>query len=222
MLWSEHLYDFYFTLRPPRSLPNDVEWLYPQKQPEVKAVVKHFLDKYYADDQPRTLLFGINPGRYGAGVTGVNFTAPKQLSEELQIPHAFKMQSELSAEFIYKMINAYGGADRFYHKYFLSSVCPFGFIKNGKNINYYDDKELLEKIRPFLLKAMRFLLDANVNRDHCYSLGGEKNYKFLSSMNEKYNWFNKVVPLPHPRFIMQYKRKQLENYIKLYLEKLEN
>src|SRR5437868_878507 len=99
--WAEGLYRFYKKLDPPAVLPNGVEWLFPQQRKEVMAVVKSFLYKYYNDHQERTLFLGINPGRFGAGVTGVNFTAPKQLTQNLQLEHPFKMQSEISAEFIY-------------------------------------------------------------------------------------------------------------------------
>ena len=34
-------------------------------------VVESFLQKYYDDTRPRQLMFGINPGRHGAGITGV-------------------------------------------------------------------------------------------------------------------------------------------------------
>ncbi len=220
-MWSDHLYNFYLSLKPPAKLPNGVQWLYPQKDPSVQEVLRIFLHQYYNDDRPRHLLLGINPGRYGAGVTGVNFTAPKQLTENLHIPHAFKMQSELSAEFMYAMIDAYGGPEKFYGDHFISSVCPFGFVQNGKNINYYDDKELLVKVLPFITTSMQELLKGNFDRSRCWCIGGEKNYKHFSALNDRHQWFKEVVALPHPRFIMQYKRKQLADYIALYVEKLK-
>ena len=143
MNWATHLFSFYNTLEPPKNLPDQIEWLYPQKEPGVMKIVEQFLQRYYSDDKPRKIFLGINPGRFGAGVTGVNFTAPRQLKEFCGIDHPFKNQTELSAEFIYDMINAFGGPSRFYGEFFIGSVCPLGFIKNGKNINYYDDKELL-------------------------------------------------------------------------------
>src|SRR5215211_7808545 len=101
--WAEHLYRFYRDLKPPAELPNGVEWLYPQKDPQVQEVVGRFLNAYYRDTQPRKLMLGINPGRFGAGITGVNFTGPKQLTVHCGIEHAFGNSSELSAEFIYEI-----------------------------------------------------------------------------------------------------------------------
>jgi hypothetical protein len=216
--WAEHLLNLYSNLKPPKKLPNDIEWLYPQKDAAVMSLFEQFLHKYYDDDNPRRIFLGINPGRFGAGVTGVNFTAPKQLKEYCGIDHEFKKQSELSAEFIYDMITAYGGVEKFYSDFFIGSASPLGFIKHGKNINYYDDKELLATVEPFIIKNLKQLLDFNVDRKICFAIGGEKNFKYLNSLNSQFKWFEKIVPLPHPRFIMQYRRKQKQLFIQQYLQ----
>jgi hypothetical protein len=218
--WSDELYQFYAKLQPPPHLPNGIGWLYPQQSADVMALVQRFLFKFYSDKKERRLLLGINPGRFGAGVTGVNFTAPRQLKEDCGIDHSLKMQSELSAEFIYRMIHAYGGPELFYQHFFIGSVCPLGFVKGGKNINYYDDKELAATVEPFIIQSMEQLLRLNFSRKVCYCIGGEKNYKYLSRLNAAQGWFDTIVPLPHPRFILQYRRRQVDEYVKLYLEAL--
>ena len=38
---------------------------------------------------------------------------------------------------------------------------------------------------------------------------------------EKYNWFEKITGLPHPRFIMQYKLKFKQDYIENYIQVLQ-
>lgn len=219
--WAKHLYQFYTHFDPPRPLPNGIEWLFPQQQPAVRSVVKAFLDKYYNDKNERRLLLGINPGRFGAGVTGVNFTAARQLSEVLGIEHPFRMQSEISAEFIYDLIAAYGGADAFYGRHFIGSVCPLGFVQGGKNINYYDDKELLAVVEPFIIESIEAQLQLPVDRSLCAVIGGEKNFKYLGQLNTRFGWFEKLEPLPHPRFVMQYKRKEKETFIDQYLRVLD-
>lgn len=216
--WAEHLLNFYGNLKPPKHLPNNIDWLYPQKDPAVMNIFEQFLYKYYNDSKPRRILLGINPGRFGAGVTGVNFTAPKQLKEYCEIDHEFKKQTELSAEFIYEMIAAYGGVEKFYAHYFIGSVCPLGFIKQGKNINYYDDRELLKTAEPFIIKSLEQVLDFNVDTKIGFAIGGEKNFKYLSSLNDRFQWFEEILPLPHPRFIMQYRRKQKKQFIQQYLQ----
>lgn len=219
--WAEHLFEFYTSLRPSQKLPNGVLWLYPQQSEEVLQVVKRFLHKYFDDTNERQLFLGINPGRFGAGVTGVNFTAARQLTEECGLEHPFKKGSELSAEFIYAVINAFGGPQQFYRNFFIGSVCPLGFVKNGKNINYYDDKELQNAVEPFIIESIEKQLCFPVKRDRCLCIGGEKNYKYLSGLNNRYKWFGEVIPLPHPRFIMQYRRKEMQPFIQLYLDALK-
>jgi hypothetical protein len=216
--WDEQLISFYSNLKPPGKLPGNVEWLYPQKDPEVMTIVAAFLHKYYHDNNKRKLMLGINPGRFGAGVTGVNFTAPKQLESYCGIDHGFKKQTELSAEFVYEMITSYGGVSKFYGDFFIGSVCPLGFVQNGKNLNYYDDKLLLQAVEPFIIESLQAMVQLNIDRTICFSIGGEKNYKYIASLNKKFGWFEKIKALPHPRFIMQYRRKQKEQFIQQYLQ----
>ena len=220
--WAEQLYEFYSSIQPQQKLPNGIQWLYPQKGDEVMKVVKTFLQKYFNDNRKRKLILGINPGRFGAGITGVNFTAARQLTDECGIEHPFKNGSELSAEFIYAMINAYGGPGKFYSNFFIGSVCPLGFVKGGKNINYYDDKELQIAVTHFIVDSIEKQLSFPVDRTHCLCIGGEKNFKYLSGLNKKHKWFKTIVPLPHPRFIMQYRRKQMDDFIEIYLDALKN
>lgn len=186
-------------------------------------VVESFCKKFFTGNSKRRLLLGINPGRFGAGITGVNFTAPKQLLENCGIKHPFGSSSELSAEFIYEMIEAYGGPKAFYKDWFIGSVCPLGFITaSGVNMNYYDDKKLQAAVTPFIIEQIDQQLSLGFTRDHCICIGGEKNFKFLSSLNAAHKWFERITPLPHPRFIMQYRRKQKQDYIKEYLEALQS
>jgi hypothetical protein len=207
-------------MRPPSGLPAGIETLFPQKDHRVTEAVRAFFNKYFNDSRPRRLLLGINPGRFGAGITGINFTAPRQLKNDCGITHPFGESSELSAEFIYEMIGNYGGPEKFYGDYFISAVCPLGFIKNGININYYDEKSLQQAVAPFILEQLQKQLSFGFLTDHCICIGGEKNFKFLASLNKEHHFFETIIPLPHPRFILQYRRKQKEKYIQQYLEAL--
>lgn len=259
---SNKLIGFYLSIKPPLNLPPGIEILFPQKDKQVRELVKKFFEKYFNDDHPRHLLLGINPGRFGAGITGVNFTAPKQLKELCGIDHHLKLSSELSAEFIYDMIAGYGGVNKFYQDWFIGSVCPLGFVtspgssghplkkgiptpgsvkkkekvfipskgadaaallsreREGKNINYYDDKNLLKAVTPFIIDCINKQVAMGFDREKCICIGGEKNFKFLSGLNAEHKWFNQIIPLPHPRFILQYRRKQKDKYIHQYLTAL--
>ena len=220
MAFAEMIINFYRSLEPPR-LPKGIEILFPQENKEVMKVVETFFCKFYNDTKPRHLIFGINPGRFGAGTTGINFTAPKQLKEFCGIDHSFKSQTELSAEFIYESIQAYGGVKKFYANYFITSVSPLGFLKNGLNLNYYDDKKLQTVATPFIIDSIQKQISLGFKTDFCICIGGDKNLKFFSALNQEYEFFDEIVPLPHPRFIMQYRRKQKESYIQQYLLALQ-
>ena len=213
--------EFYSSLRPPSGLPGDVEVLYPQQHENVMKIVRTFFRKFYNDQNSRRLIFGINPGRFGAGTTGINFTAPKQLSSYCNIDHSFKPQTELSAEFIYEVIERYGGVSEFYSEYFITAVCPLGFVRNGKNMNYYDDKGLFSSVKSFIVENISRQL-AFSKIDRCICVGGEKNFSYFLALNEEFNFFKEIIPLPHPRFIMQYRRKQKERFIKEYLSVLKS
>ena len=218
---AQSIIKFYSSLEPPRNLPEGVEVLHPQADKQVQQVVKDFYTKYYSDDNPRQLLFGINPGRFGAGITGVNFTGPRQLTECCGLPHPFGTRSELSAEFIYTMITAYGGCERFYKQFFITSVSPLGYVKDGINVNYYDDADLAASLRPWIIKTIGDQVKFTRASKACICIGGERNYKYFNAINNEFNFFDRIIPLPHPRFIMQYKRKQLADYVDAYLKALE-
>ena len=220
--FAPQLLQFYKQLQPPVRLPTGVTVLYPQQNAAVINILEQFLMTFYNDSRSRRLMLGINPGRFGAGVTGVNFTGPRQLTHYCGIKHTLGNSSELSAEFIYEMIEQYGGAASFYSNWFIGAVCPLGFVKDGKNMNYYDDATLATAVTPFIIDTIHQQLSFNFKTDYCICIGGEKNFNFLSALNEKYHWFQNIIPVPHPRFIMQYRRKEKETYIRQYLAALKN
>ncbi|MGC4035472.1 MAG: DUF4918 family protein [Chitinophagaceae bacterium] len=221
-MFADNIISFYKSIQPPTKLPKGIGVLYPQKEKEVVTIVEKFYRKFYSDNNRRTLIFGINPGRFGAGITGINFTGPKQLKENCEIDHSLKMGSELSAEFIYEVIDKYGSVEKFYNDFFISAISPLGYVRDGINLNYYDDKKLQEAVTPFVVDCIEKQLQWNVNRDSSICIGGEKNYKYFMKLNEKYKWFGEIIPLPHPRFIMQYRRKTKGIYLSQYLHALSN
>ena len=217
---AQQLIHFYKQLTPP-LLPKGFGILHPQPDVKVMKAVSSFFKKFYSDNKPRKLMLGINPGRFGAGITGVNFTAPRQLKENCGIDHPWGNSSELSAEFIYEVITQYGGPAKFYGDYFIGAASPLGFIKDGKNINYYDDKKLQQVVTPFIIETIKLQLQMGFETSTCICIGGEKNYKFLSKLNDQHGFFQTVIPLPHPRFIMQYRRKRKQEYVEEWLNHLQ-
>ena len=166
------------------------------------------------------MILGINPGRFGSGLTGVPFTDPINLEKYCGIENKLPKKQEISSAFMYEMIHAFGGCDQFYQKYYFSSISPLGFIKDGKNLNYYDVKGLSNKLMDFIIASLKEQLSWGINREVVYCLGEGKNFEFLTELNNEHKFFTKMIPLSHPRFIMQYKRKKLQEYIDDYLMKL--
>jgi hypothetical protein len=180
-----------------------------------------FYHKYYSDEEERRIILGINPGRFGGGVTGVPFTDPMKLEVNCGLKNDFPKKTELSADFIYAMINAFGGPANFYSKYYINALSPLGFIKDGKNLNYYDIKELQIAVEPFIIKCITAQIDFGIDRRKAFCLGEGDNYRYLVALNKSKKFFEEIIPLPHPRFIMQYRRKKVEEFIDRYLTALK-
>lgn len=203
------------------NLPKGIAILNPYDAPEVQALMYSFYSKYYADDKIRKLIIGINPGRLGAGTTGIPFTDPVRLVKDCNIPCELKSY-EPSSSFVYQMIHAFGGVASFYNTFLISSVSPIGFIKEGKNFNYYDDPQVFKKLKPYIVHQMESLIQLPLDTDKIYCWGEGKNYKYISLLNKEFKWFKTIIPMAHPRYIMQYKQKQIEVYIDQYLEIFAN
>jgi len=59
-----------------------------------------------------------------------------------------------------------------------------------------------------------------VNKKVAFSMGQGKNFKYLKQLNDQHGFFDQILPLPHPRWVMQYKLKSKEVYIDEYVTKL--
>lgn len=219
---AEQIISFLFNLEFDHALPHDVKVMHPFKDSEVKDVCIRFYNKFYDDKQPRKMIIGINPGRFGGGITGIPFTDPVRLQTDCGIENIWPKKQELSSVFIYEMINAFGGVDAFYKQLYITAISPLGFTLNNKNLNYYDDRELQEDIKPFIISSMEKQLSFGMQTNRAYCLGEGKNFKYLQSLNKEMNWFKEIIPLAHPRFIMQYRLKRKDEYIKHYLLKLQH
>jgi len=218
--FSQHILDFLFNLSIPFKLPKGVGVLDVHQDKDIQAACKSFYQKFYHDSQPRHLLLGINPGRFGGGVTGIPFTDPIRLKLKCGIENNFEQQQELSSVFVYAVIDAFGGPEMFYKAFYISSISPLGFVKEGKNLNYYDDKLLKQRVEPFAIDCINRQLSWGLERDVCFCIGEGENYKYLQQLNNRHQWFKTIYALPHPRFVMQYKLKQKEEYIDRYLKTL--
>jgi hypothetical protein len=212
---GQRAYAFFSGLRAPR-VPAGIEVMNPYRQERVREYTRQFFDRYYSDNGQRLLILGINPGRFGAGVTGMAFTDPINLADRCGIANDLPRKPELSSVFIYKMIDMLGGPREFYSRFFLSALCPLGFTRAGKNLNYYDDPRLAKAVAPFIAESVRQHIEFSGRTDHVVILGRGQNLSSFRKLNDRYRWFASVHGLDHPRFIMQYRRRQLAGYLDNY------
>jgi len=164
----------------------------------------------------RVFVFGINPGRFGSGTTGVPFTDPVALENVCGIANKLVKRRETSSEFVYQFIERWGGPHVFYRDFFLTAISPIGFIRNGINYNYYDHLVLFREVRSFIVDTLAAQLTFGARRDVAIVLGSGKNQKIFGDLNREYGWFKEVYAVEHPRFIMQYRRRYLKRYLKKY------
>ena len=224
--FAEKVIHFNKTLSFKGPLPEGIRIMNPfREDKKVNAVAAVFYRKYYNDHAARHLILGINPGRFGGGITGIPFTDPKRLIEKCGIPFHGELKHEPSSAYIYEMIEAFGGAEKFYRQIYINSVCPLGFTSvkhSGKevNYNYYDSKELTAAVLPFITDSIRKQISFGIYTDTAFCFGTGKNEKFLQELNEEKKYFKKIIALEHPRFIMQYKSKQKQFYINKYVTSL--
>lgn len=214
--FAERVIEFYRRLRPPRLGDLDVDCLFPYRDPDVRACMESFYTKFFSDTRKRIFIIGINPGRFGAGTTAVPFTDPVTLERQCAVPNPFAKRRELSAEFIEQVVDRFGGPKQFYRDFFITAASPVGFTRDGKNYNYYDDRRLQETVRPFMIRKMREQLEFGARRDVAVILGTGKNYTFLSRLNDELRFFDRLLVVDHPRFVMQYRRKRVGEYLDTY------
>ena len=212
---------YFLSLRTTTDFALNIQILNPYEMKEVKRIVSIFFKKYFDDRKKRTFVFGINPGRFGGGLTGIAFTDPVALREECDIKNNLGDKKELSSKFIYNMIDQYGGVNKFYSEFFISALYPLTIIKDGKNYNYYDEKPLCRSLKSHLISAIEEQTKFGANKKFAVCLG-KKNANYFNAINKEYNFFDEIRVLDHPRYIMQYKLKQLDKYLYEYLSVLKN
>ncbi len=220
MSFAEKAIDFFNNQKEPFGLPSGLEVINPYKEEPVKLIIEKFYNCFYSDKNQRIFVFGINPGRFGCGTTGIAFTDPVALRQSCGIENDLGFRKELSSQFIYEMIKEYGGAKKFFSKIFITAVYPLAIIKDGKNHNYYDSKKLYEVLRSNIKKGISEQIEFGARKEYAVSLG-KRNAIFLSEINKELGYFNGIKVLEHPRYIMQYRRKKMKEYIENYIEVLK-
>ncbi|MDR0929985.1 MAG: SMUG2 DNA glycosylase family protein [Oscillospiraceae bacterium] len=173
--------------------------------------VAAFYSQYYNDDHPRRLILGSSPAHRGSAQSGIPFV------DDSPRP---------SATFLNEVIAACGGSDAFYGKYLMDFLCPVALVRTNErgrevNANYYESKALQAALTPLMLAHLRGLMGLGIDRSVCFCIGSGENFRFLAHLNAAEGFFECVVPLEHPRFIMQYHANQRDIYFEKYVQALK-
>lgn len=217
--FAEKAIDFYKNIETPREQKNGVSFMNPYKDRTVQKILGEFFKKFYDDNKKRTFLIGINPGRFGGGLTGIAFTDPINLEEKCGIKNDIPKKPELSSRFIYQLMDEYGGAEKFFSDFFITAIYPFALVKDGKNYNYYDSQRIFKNLRPEIIKHLQSQINFGAESRKAVCLG-KKNERYMHDINKELKYFEEIVTVDHPRYIMQYKSKKKDEYLQNYLEAL--
>jgi hypothetical protein len=217
--FAQQVIRYLLSLRPTETLPSAVEVINPYQRAEVQEVVRQFYTRFFDDGHPRVFLLGINPGRFGGGITGIPFTDPVALQQHCDIPHEWSATRELSSRFVYAFIERMGGTAAFYARFYLTALYPLALVRHGKNYNFYDESALFTTLKPAIVENIKAQLAFGANRKYAVCLG-RKNGEYLEKLNQEYGFFDSLTVLDHPRYLMQYKLRQLDAYLDQYQEVL--
>ncbi len=194
---------------------------------QIKELTKTFYAKFYNDNKKRIMILGSSPARRGTAITGIPYEDAQHLYEQTGIKINDFYINKASSNFLYEVMDKYGGCEKFYSKFYMNFICPLGIVKiNDKgheiNCNYYENKQLCHSLNSFMINSLRKQLAFNIDTSICYCIGSGENLRYLESINRHYKFFDKIIPLEHPRFIMQYNSKDKDKFLNKYLCALNN
>lgn len=198
-----------------------------QNRKQIEEITNKFYNKYYNDNNKRYLILGSSPARKGTSVTGIPFEDASHLYKETGIMIDKFYINKSSSDFLYDVMEQYGGCTEFYKDFFMSFICPLGIVNvnskgNEVNANYYENKKLEKMLYNFIVESLKKQISLGIDTSICYSIGSGENFKFLTKINEQYKFFDRIIALEHPRFIMQYNSKDRDKYLNKYITALKD
>lgn len=154
------------------------------------ANVKQFYAKYYGNSYPDTVLCGINPGRNGAGKTGVPFIDFSSLSKLLD--GIDRDDWERSAQFFFEVVQHFGSST-FFRSFYVTNFSWVGYTRQSKNVNYY---ELPEEAQDIIGKMFRYEME-QVQPRRIISLSKRVHQSVTTLLDDS---INTDLLLPHPNW----------------------
>lgn len=181
-----------------------------------KSCINLFWNRYYEKHLPKIVICGINPGRFGAGQTGIPFLDNHSLSE-MGFP-VTSSDRERSADFFYSVVQAIG-IEVFFKTFYVTNLSAIGYIKQKKNINYYD---LPKNARQTVFDNFLTEMD-HIKPTHIITLSVlvQNDIKSLIKEGTLSSGIDCSLRLPHPAWIMTYRQKSKQVWGEIYIKALE-
>lgn len=167
--------------------------------------VEEFYARYYLQGFPKTVLCGLNPGRRGAGKTGIPFVDFASLSQLMD--GIDRRDDERSATFFHGIVS-HMNPTVFYQSFFVTNVSWVGFVKDGKNANY---DVLPPKAQAFIYDRFREEMEL-VGPDRIISISKPAHSTIKSLFGRE---IDTSICLPHPNWCAFPKKRKAaeEKYI---------
>ena len=182
---------------------------------ENKNNIIEFHKRYVQPNSPKIVICGINPGRNGAGLTGIPFIDFESLSKMLS--NIGNKESEQSAKFFYSVIQKFE-IENFYQKFHVTNISWYGFsqIDKQKNVNY---DNISTEIAIFLIE--KFVEEMEfINPDVIIPLSRNVLYELVSLKKRDKIKAEIGTRLCHPSWISTYRSKDFDLWTAKYVEVL--
>lgn len=185
-----------------------------------KNNIKKFYKYFYKNKYPKIVLCGINPGRNGAGKTGIpfiDFDTLREIFLTIFGQSDIVSEKENSAQFIKYLIEHFeGNYTDFFEKIYLTNYSFLGYTKGNDNLNYF---ELPPNAKGFIDEM--FVYEMNVIKPNVIIPLSEEVEKSLILIKQK-GLINFATDsrLPHPRYCFFPSRIKIKS--DEYLARLNN
>ena len=182
-----------------------------------KGNIIEFHKIYVEPNSPKVVICGINPGRNGAGLTGIPFIDFASLSKML--PDIKENDWEPSAKFFFSVIQKFE-IEAFYRNFHVTNISWFGFsrIDKQKNVNYFE-KDISTEIAIYLIDKFVEEME-HINPDYIIPLSKPVLYE-LESLKKQNKIRAKIgIRLNHPSWVTTYCSNDLSTWRQKYVDTL--
>lgn len=179
---------------------------------EYRPNAEQFIQQYLPEPLPQTVILGLNPGRSGAGLTGIPFLDFRSLANLLPDTPLPRNDTEPSANFFHRVVQNVG-VEKFYRTFYVSNVAAVGFLRDGKNCNYPELPTAAQRVI-----EERFLAEmAQLQPKRIIALGREVEATVQRLFPDD---SVRISHLPHPSWIMTYRLREAQSWVRRYTQML--